>query len=293
MRGVYDKFKVYLPAIEDSEILEMALMDISGYAKHYVNIVLLEEKDPELQKCFKDIQDLRMEVALPFLLEVYEDYKQEKINRSEIIEILRLVESYVFRRAVCGIPTNSLNKTFAALITEEGFDKGKYLESLKSVFSRMDSYRRFPRDHEFKREFLIKDVYNFDRCTYLLRKLENYGHKEPFDVTDYTVEHVMPQNSDLSNGWKQELGENWQDIQKNYLHTIGNLTLTGYNPELSDRSFSEKKELKPGGFRDSRLRLNKSLVETCRWSETAIQERAEELVDTALKIWIFPVLTDL
>ena len=292
VRGVYEKFKVYLPAIEDSEILEMALMDISCYAKHYVNIVLLEEKDPELQKCFKDIQDLRMEVALPFLLEVYEDYKKDKINRSEIIEILRLVESYVFRRAVCGIPTNSLNKTFAALITEEGFDKGKYLESLKSVFSRMDSYRRFPRDHEFKREFLIKDVYNFDRCTYLLRKLENYGHKEPFNVTDYTVEHVMPQNSDLSNAWKQELGENWQDIQKNYLHTIGNLTFTGYNPELSDRSFSEKKELKPGGFRDSRLRLNRSLVETCQWNETAIQKRAEELVDTALKIWIYPILTD-
>lgn len=292
VRGVYEKFKVYLPAIEDHEILEMALMDISCYAKHYVNIALLKEQDKQLQECFKDIQDLRMEVAIPFLLEVYEDYKQGKINKSEIIQILRLIESYVFRRAICGIPTNSLNKTFAALTTEGGFDKNRYLESLKSVFSRMESYRRFPRDHEFKREFLIKDVYHFDRCNYLLRKLENYGHKEPFNAEEYTVEHIMPQNPNLSNEWKQELGENWQELQKNYLHIIGNLTLTGYNPELSDHSFSQKKELKPGGFRDSRLRLNESLVDTGRWNEIAIQKRAEELAQKALKIWISPTLNE-
>ncbi len=228
----------------------------------------------------------------PSLLEVYEDYKQGMINKAEIIEILRLIESYVFRRAICGIPTNSMNKTFAALMAENEFDKNNYLESLKTVFVNMASYRRFPINHEFKREFLIKDVYNFDRCTYLLRKLENYGHKEPFDATDYTVEHVMPQNPDLSHVWKQELGKDWQEIQKNYLHTIGNLTFTGYNPELSDHSFSEKKELKPGGFKDSRLRLNVSLVDTSRWNEEAIKARAEELAEKALKIWIYPELTD-
>ena len=98
--------------------MEMTIEDISRYAKHYANIALLQERDPEFQVCFKDIQDLRVEVAFPFLLEVYEDYTRGKIEKAEIIEILRLVESYVFRRAVCGIPTNSLNKTFAALMTD-------------------------------------------------------------------------------------------------------------------------------------------------------------------------------
>ena len=118
----------------------------------------------------------------------------------------------------------------------------------------------------------------------MLRKLENHENKQPIRcVEDYTVEHVMPQNSDLSDGWKEELGKNWQDVQEKYLHTIGNLTLTGYNSELSDRSFIEKKKHEPGGFRDSRLRLNDSLLRVEKWNETAILARADELAEKALK----------
>ena len=102
----------------------------------------------------------------------------------------------------------------------------------------------------------------------------------------------MPQNSELSEEWQKELGENWQEIQEKYLHTIGNLTLTGYNSELSDHPFSKKKEHKPGGFRDGGLRLNVSLVDACRWNEEAIQKRARELAEKALKIWTYPKLTD-
>ena len=98
----------------------------------------------------------------------------------------------------------------------------------------------------------------------------------------------MPQNRDLSEAWQEELDENWQEIQEKYLHTIGNLTLTGYNPELSDRSFTEKKHLDPGGFLQSRLRLNDSLIQVGKWDEPAIQNRAEELAEKALKIWISP-----
>ena len=286
VKSVYEKFKAHIPSTDDSEILEIIIEDISRYAKHYASIALLQEKDLEFQVCFKNIQDLRVEVAFPFLLEVYEDYTRGTIEKAEIIEIFRLVESYVFRRAVCGIPTNSLNKTFAALMTE--VSKDNYLESLRGAFLRMTSYRRFPRNNEFKRELLIKDVYNFDRCSYLLRKLESHGHKEPFDAAEYTVEHVMPQNRDLSEAWQEELDENWQEIQEKYLHTIGNLTLTGYNPELSDRSFTEKKHLDPGGFLQSRLRLNDSLIQVGKWDEPAIQNRAEELAEKALKIWISP-----
>ena len=141
---------------------------------------------------------------------------------------------------------------------------------------------------------MVKGVYNnLRRCQYLLRKLENHNNKQPIRrIEDYTVEHIMPQNSELSEEWQKELGENWQEIQEKYLHTIGNLTLTGYNSVLSDHPFSKKKELKPGGFRDGGLRLNVSLVDTCQWNEEAIQTRAKELAEKALKIWTYPKLTD-
>ena len=295
IRSVYDSFKAYVQEQTSSETLktiETIIADISRYSKHYVCIALGKEEDTELRDCFTDINTLEVTVAYPFLLEVYEDYTRGGIGKPELIEILRLVESYVFRRAICDIPTNSLNTTFASRLMPK-VNKSNYLESLKAAFLNLadQSYRyRYPTDSDFKQEFLVKGIYNnLRRCQYLLRKLENHENKQPIRcVEDYTVEHVMPQNSDLSDAWKEELGENWQDVQEKYLHTIGNLTLTGYNPELSDRSFKEKKHLDPGGFLQSRLRLNDSLVQVKKWDEAAIQNRAEELAEKALKIWISP-----
>ena len=294
IRNVYDSFKVY---VQDSlssgivESIETIIADTSRYSKHYLCIALGKEEDTELQDCFADINTLEVTVAYPFLLEVYEDYKQGSIQKPELIQILRLVESYVFRRSICDIPTNSLNTTFAARLMEN-VNRNIYLESLTKAFldlaQQSDRYR-YPLDAEFKQAFLVKGVYNNPiRCQYLLRKLENHGNKQPICIENYTVEHVMPQNPDLSDEWKQELGENWKEVQEKYLHTVGNLTLTGYNSELSDRSFSEKKELKPGGFRDGGLRLNVSLVQAKQWDETAIQMRTEEFAEKALKVWIYP-----
>ena len=285
--SVYDKFKAYIPNTTNSEKLREIIADIAHYSKHYVKFALLHENDSDFRECFEDINELEAGVARPFLLEVYEDYTQGKIEKMEVIEILRLVESYVFRRAISGVPTNSLNKIFASLM--RGVDKDKYLESLKTVFLRLTDNRRYPLDAEFTEKFILKDVYNFKRRNYLLRKLENHENKQPIHrIEDYTVEHVMPQNPDLSDEWKRELGGNWQEVQERYLHTIGNLTLTGYNPELSDHSFGEKKEHQPGGFRDSRLRLNDSLLREPEWNEDAILARAKELAEKALKIWISP-----
>ena len=295
IRNVYDSFKAYVQESLSSgivESIETIIADISRYSKHYARLALDQEEDTELQDCFADINTLEVTVARPFLLEVYEDYTQKHIQKSELIEILRLVESYVFRRVICDIPTNSLNTTFAARLMEK-VNKNSYLESLTKTFldlANQSNRYRYPLDSEFKQAFQVKGVYNnFVRCRYLLRKLENHGNKQPIHyIEKYTVEHVMPQNPDLSDEWKQELGENWQAVQEKYLHTVGNLTLTGYNSELSDRPFSEKKELEPGGFRDGGLRLNVSLVQTKRWNESAIRSRAEELAEKALKIWMYP-----
>lgn len=289
---VYETFKMHVPRHTTPDALETIITEISRYSKHYVRIALGKEKNTELRDCFADINTLEVTVAFPFLLEVYEDYTQGCIQKSEFIEILRLVESYVFRRTICDIPTNSLNRTFAGRLMPK-VNKSNYVESLKKAFldlSEQSSSYRYPTDSEFKQEFLVKGVYNnLGRCRYLLRKLENHENKQPVHcIEDYTVEHVMPQNPDLSDEWKEELGENWQEVQEKYLHTIGNLTLTGYNPELSDHSFSEKKEHEPGGFRDSRLRLNDSLLQVQKWNEDAILARAKKLAEKALKIWIYP-----
>ena len=151
----------------------------------------------------------------------------------------------------------------------------------------MPSSQRYPSDTEFKEKFRIKDVYNFHPYRYLLRKLENHGDsREPINLEYCTIEHVMPQNPDLSEKWQEELGENWREVHEKYLHTIGNLTLTGYNSELGDRSFREKQEI-PGGFRDSPLRLNRSLAEAERWNKIAIEDRAEMLSEKAREIWTY------
>ena len=277
---VYDRFKDYTDGKKRPEALEEIIEDIHRHSKHYVRIARLEEEDSELHACLQDIHDLEVEVTFPLLLGVYEDYMQDQINKTDVIEVFRLIESYVFRRAICGIPTNSLHRTFAALTGK--IDKENYVQSLKVAFCHMTGTQRFPSDAEFQQGFLVKDAYNFDRCIYLLLKLENLERKESISFEDYTIEHVMPQS--LSEEWEAELGENATEVHEKCLHMIGNLTLTGYNPELSNSTFKEKQIMK-GGFRDSPLRLNASLREAQQWNEDAIVMRAKMLSEKALNIW--------
>ena len=279
-KRVYESFKRYVAGKEQPEALKAIIREIVDYSKHYVRIALLEEEDRELRACLEDIHSLSVEVTFPFLLSIYEDYTQERLDKEEVIELLRLIESYVFRRAICEVPTHSLDTFLITLMGQ--IDKNDYLQSLKVAFSGMTGTGRFPSDHEFKREFLIKDVYHLRICNYLLRKLENYGRREPIPVEDYTIHHVMPQT--LSEEWQAELGENWREVHERYLHTIGNLTLTGYNLEFSNRPFRDQQRME-GGFLDSPLRLNRSLREVERWDETAIVNRGEILREQALEIW--------
>ena len=162
---------------------------------------------------------------IPNVREVYEAFKQHA--RSPDVASAG-VESYVFRRAVCGIPTNSMNKTFATFTRV--LKKDRYLESVAAHFLLLPSYRRFPTDDEFKRELQIKDLYNFRSRSYWLRRLENHARKEHVPVDEYTIEHILPQNENLSAKWKADLGAEWERIQKTWLHTLGNLTLTGSSP---------------------------------------------------------------
>ena len=120
------------------------------------------------------------------------------------------------------------------------------MESIQAHLLLFPSYRRFPNDEEFKRELQLRDLYNFPRRSYWLRRLENYGRKERVEVDEYTIEHILPQNENLSKEWKEALGAEWERIRETWLHTLGNLTLTGYNSEYSDRTFVEKRDMEAG-----------------------------------------------
>ena len=228
-----------------------------------------------------------MEVAYPFLLELYRDYDAGTLYPEDFAAAVRLGEAYFFRRSVVRIPTNSLNKTFATLA--RSLRKEHYLESLQAELVSLPSYRRFPDDEEFGAAFATRDMYNFRNRAYWLRRLENYARKEFVPVSEYTVEHILPRNENLGEEWRTVLGHEWNRVQKTWVHTSGNLTLTGYNSEYGDRPFAEKRDM-DGGFRHSPLWLNEGLGEEPTWDEEAIGRRAASLMARAVTVWARPAL---
>ena len=285
---VYEEFKLYHLNCEFESIRELC-QDLLDCAKHYTNIVFARNSDTELKKLYKDIVDLKMEVSYPFLLKIHSDCEEGIIASDEMKKILKLCISYVIRRSICEIPTNSLNKTFATM--KNYIRPDDYVNSVQAFFLNQDSYKEFPDNDKFEVAFVSRDIYNMRNRNYILSRLENFENKAPIIIENYTIEHIMPQNKNLSSEWQAELGDNWQEVQKKYLHTIGNLTLTAYNSEMSDRSFLEKMDMS-GGFKESALRLNKYVVLQNEWTEKNIKERANELAKKAESIWPYPTLTD-
>lgn len=284
---VYEEFKLYHLNCEFGTIRELC-QDLFEYAKYYTNIVFKRSQNAELKRLYEDIVDLRMEVSYPFLLKIHHDCGEDIISDEELKEILKLCISYVLRRGICDIPTNSMNKTFATF--KNAIRPDDYMNSVKAFFIMQDTYKEFPDDDKFASAFVIRDLYNMRARNYILSRLENFENKAPIVIENYTIEHIMPQNKNLSVEWQSALGGNWKEIQKKYIHTIGNLTLTAYNSEMSDKPFMEKMNMN-GGFKESALRLNKYVVLQSEWNEAHIQKRAQELVKIAEKIWPYPALT--
>lgn len=287
---VYEAFKTHArTSAIAAEGTEPLLKDIRAFAGYYCAMALGKEKRPRLREAFQDLRELKVEVAYPFLLEVYDDCAKGLISDDDLLEIVRFIEAYVFRRAICAIPTNSLNKTFATF--GKALKKDRYLESVRAHFLLLPSYRRFPKDDEFRRDFETRDLYKSRIRSYWLRRLENHDRKERVVLDEYTIEHIMPQNDNLSSAWRADLGAEWQRVHETWLHTLGNLTLTGYNSEYSDRRFIEKLDM-TGGFKESPLRVNQGLGALERWDEEQIQKRAKRLSGVAIDVWRFPSLSD-
>ncbi|MFP6121803.1 DUF262 domain-containing protein [Helicobacter pylori] len=280
---VYEAFKRYQQ--ERGIETEALLQDLQKYCGFFCQIVFKKEDYKDLNKALSFLVDLEMDVIYPLLLELYSDYSDKVLSRQDFISIIYLIESYICRRAVCGLGTNSLNKVFPSFTKH--IQKDEYFKSLKAHFGYLTEKQRFPNNDEFKEHFITIDFYHFQKREYFLERLENFEREERVYTHEYTTEHIMPQT--LTEKWERDLGGNFQAIHDKYLHTIGNLTLTGYNQEYSNNSFQEKRDMEKG-FKQSPLRLNQSLKDLESFGEEQIKKRANDLADWALKIWTYPKL---
>ncbi|MGN8466487.1 GmrSD restriction endonuclease domain-containing protein [Helicobacter pylori] len=283
IKKVYKAFKDYQQK-ERIEIEDL-LKDLQKYCGYFCQIAFKKEADKDLNKALSFLVDLEMDVVYPLLLELYSDYSDGVLSKQDFIPIIALTESYLCRRAVCGLGANGLNKIFPSFTKK--IDKKQYLKSVEKHFGSLKGKQRFPNNDEFKDLFITIDFYKLQKNKYFLERLENFDTKEPVDTQKCDTEHIMPQTLNLE--WERDLGENFEAIHEKYLHTIGNLTLTGYNSEYSNNSFREKRDMEKG-FKQSSLKLNQSLKKLESFGEKEIEKRASDLADWALKIWTYPIL---
>lgn len=299
----YEEFKLYY---EDKNISkEDILKNIKKFADFYSRIALLRDDDHELNSLWKELKTQRVDPANPFLMQVYNDYDYAlkhndfKLTKQDFMDIIKAINSYVYRRYIVGIPTNSLNKTFAILYNS--INKQDYKNSVLATLILLESYKEFPDDEEFKNAFATKEMYTLRLKNYTLEKLENNNHLNNIiiDGTDISIEHILPETDILKPWWQEELGPDWNKLQKEYMHRIGNLTITKgvYNSQMKDYPFKKKLNV-DGGIKFSNYRLSNSVVydkdgnEREHWNIDSIIERGYMLAEQAVKIWQYPLLTE-
>jgi uncharacterized protein with ParB-like and HNH nuclease domain len=294
---VYQDFKKKYPAVQEISELEEVLSKLKRYAQYYNKLLNpSNESDRDLARQLEWIHKLEVNVAYPFLMEVYDDYHSGKLDKTGFIEVIELVQSFTWRRFVVGLPTNALNKIFMRLHEDVNYDN--YPHSLYQSLMRKRGTQRFPKDAEVLATLKERDMYNIRprNRSYFLERLENYENREPVQIDgnpDITVEHIFPQNPDPK--WKMELGEaEYDTIKETHLNTIANLTLSGNNGRLGNKYFTEKRDMneegKEQGYRFSRLWLNKGLAELERWDCQAIEARFERIAKRFQQIWKYPDL---
>ncbi|MCQ2848057.1 DUF262 and DUF1524 domain-containing protein [Helicobacter pylori] len=286
-KRIYEAFKDYQQ--KEGVKIENLLKDLQKYCGYFCQIAFKKEADKDLNKALSFLVDLEMDVVYPLLLELYSDYSDGVLSKQDFIPIIALTESYLCRRAVCGLGSNRLNKIFPSFTKK--INKDQYLESIEAHFLSLEKTTgKFPKDSEFKDSLITIDFYKLKKIKknkYFLERLEKFDTEEPVDTQKCNIEHIMPQTLNLE--WERDLGENFEAIHEKYLHTIGNLTLTGYNSKYSNNSFQEKRDME-NGFKQSPLRLNQSLKDLESFGEKEIEKRANDLADWALKIWTYPIL---
>lgn len=293
IRNIYSAFKIYAKQVND---IEAILQDMLRYAQAYNKIINCSIGSNKANVITKRLNLLDVTVAHPYLMAFLVYAEENSLPMSEIETVFGLTEDMIFRRFICDLPANSLNKIFAVLhkqVVKLKRDTDTYSSVLIYILLNRRAAVLFPNDDEFTTSFSTKNIYAMRGKSkqYLFERLENGNSKEVNDVVKYleentlSIEHIMPQT--LTPLWREALGENYNEIHEHWLHTIANLTLTGYNSNYSNRPFAEKKTMEHG-FIDSGLRLNKYIADFDQWTETELKQRCEHLMEVALNIWPYP-----
>ena len=252
------------------------------YSVYYRCLISPEfELEKDLQKYFRRLNRIEVTTAYPLLLNFYGLYASSEISKDDFVEVLKTIENYLIRRFVCNIPTNQLNKIFPTVypLLLKNY-QGNYADGVKAILQN----KGYPKDAEFYSRFMETKFYGAgDRQTktkLILETIEeSFAHKESVPFDNLTIEHVMPQT--LSEWWQNHLCDDWEETHELFLHTIGNLTLTAYNTEMSNDDFLTKKKT----YEESHIELNKYFSQLSSWKRADIGKRAESLSKQALSIW--------
>jgi uncharacterized protein with ParB-like and HNH nuclease domain len=291
---VYQEFKLKYPTTT-VETLENNIRPIKKLAKYYNKLLNpANEPDNDIRIQLEYINRLEINVAYPFLLKIYDDYSNSLISKPTFIGVLELIQSFTWRRFIIGLPTNALNKIFMRLY--EDVNHENYLPSIQFALLNKKGNQRFPRNTEVLNALREKDMYGIKPKNrfYFLERLENHENNEPVRIdgnNDITIEHIFPQNPEPK--WKMELGDDEHTfIKENYINTIANLTLSGNNGKLGNKSFISKRDMNidgnEQGYKYSRLWLNRFLAQIDKWERKEIEKRFEIIEDRFLKIWKMP-----
>ena len=297
MAKVYFEFKDYVNRHNDT--LEKLLEDMLRYSKFYKK--LLDGKsdfnNKDLDASMFNFMKMEITVTEPFFMEVLSLNDEGKLSLDDLIGVYETIETYLFRRNICGVATNALNKIFLNLnkdIIRYDGSTDNYVEKLKyNLINKKDS-ARFPKDEEFYENFYNKEVYLMRGRfkNYLFNKIENFKTVETKDIYNhlddgtYSIEHIMPQK--LNDDWFEDLGDNAEEIHEKWLHKLGNLTITGYNSDMGNSSFEKKRDGRHG-FKKSGIRMNQDLALLDSWGEDEIEKRHRDLLDLAVyEIWEYP-----
>ncbi len=294
-KKIYAEFKEYVEFYDIKT--EPLLSDLLDYAKRYQVLLEGESGNKALDACIYRLNRLETTVIRPFFLEVLRLRDEERLSIDQVTEVFLTTENFIFRRSICDLPTNALNKIFMLLHKEimryDGTDEDYVGKCKCALLSKRESFR-FPNDEDFAAGFAQRPIYlmNSKNKIYILERLENYGTAEDKDVYrhyddgTYSIEHIMPQH--LTPIWQRELGEDYEQVHETWLHRIANLTLTAYNSKYSNSSFEEKKAM-ANGFSDSGIRMNTYIAQKDKWTLKELEERSEYLTKRALQIWEFPI----
>ena len=301
-RDAYTLFKRYVADNgydREGRIVDL-LRELERFAGYYARITTRGvEKDAELELRLGRLAQLGISMVHPLLLSFYDDYEHEAFSHEDFVSMLETLESFLFRRAVCGCATNSLTNFFSSIIAklnrvqDEG---GNYREAFEAyLLAEAGTARRFPSDAEFTEALRTRDSYHARTHLYLLSRLENSYHpkdERDFSTGTYTIEHIMPQNAMAHEEWRAMLGEDCDERYEQLVNTLGNLTLTAYNSELSDATFAEKKERAVGGYDNEFISISADLREANAWGEEQIRDRGNKLAQRAVEVWPIPELSE-